>query len=298
MAYAYAEIKSDAERPVELRLGSANANKIWLNGKLLADAEVYHAFTALDQYVGRGRLERGTNRILVKICQNEQTEDWAAGLEVSASRLRPHRRSAQRAGEKSMNGTTDRRRDRRKSIAEFAAQRLARPRWRSLCCRGIAAAWRIGGIPRTERRQCSAADDWLQFRGPASDGAVELRPICPPTSDAGLTIAWKVDLPGRGPSSPIVVDGRVIVTASSGVRQDLLHVLAFDAADGHPLVAAAVLGDRPHAHPSANGRCHADAGQRRPQRLCLLLVERSGRARSGRKPALVSRTGPGFSALG
>ncbi len=77
-AYAYAEIQSDAPRPVELRLGSVNANKIWLNGKLLADAEVYHALTDLDQYVGRGQLARGTNRVLVKICQNEQTEDWAA----------------------------------------------------------------------------------------------------------------------------------------------------------------------------------------------------------------------------
>jgi hypothetical protein len=77
-AYAYAEVESKTEQPIELRLGSANANKIWLNGKLLADFEVYHSFTALDQYVGQGRLERGTNRILVKICQNEQTEDWAA----------------------------------------------------------------------------------------------------------------------------------------------------------------------------------------------------------------------------
>jgi len=77
-AYAYAEIESGREQPVELRLGSANANKIWLNGKLLADFEVYHAFTTLDQYVGRGRLDRGTNRILLKICQNEQTEEWAA----------------------------------------------------------------------------------------------------------------------------------------------------------------------------------------------------------------------------
>jgi hypothetical protein len=30
-----------------------------------------------DQYVARGRLKQGRNRILLKICQNEQTEDWA-----------------------------------------------------------------------------------------------------------------------------------------------------------------------------------------------------------------------------
>jgi len=77
-AYAFAEFDSDAARPVELRLGSANASKIWLNGKPLEEAEVYHAFTTMDQYIGRGECKRGKNRILVKLCQNEQTEDWAA----------------------------------------------------------------------------------------------------------------------------------------------------------------------------------------------------------------------------
>jgi outer membrane protein assembly factor BamB len=48
-------------------------------------------------------------------------------------------------------------------------------------------------------------------------------------------VAWKVPLPGRGPSSPIVVEGRVVVTCSSGPRQDRLHLLAFDAASGELL---------------------------------------------------------------
>jgi outer membrane protein assembly factor BamB len=78
------------------------------------------------------------------------------------------------------------------------------------------------------------SDAWLQFRGPASDGAVDAAAF-PADSPGGLTIGWKVGLPGRGTSSPIIVDGRVIVTASSGVRQDSLYVLAFDAADGHEL---------------------------------------------------------------
>ena len=45
-------------------------------------------------------------------------------------------------------------------------------------------------------------------------------------------IAWKVALPGRGPSSPIVVGDRVLVTCSSGARQERLHLLCFAAADG------------------------------------------------------------------
>ena len=42
-------------------------------------------------------------------------------------------------------------------------------------------------------------------------------------------------MPGRGPSSPIVVRGRVFVTASAGPRQDRLMVLCFDAASGRQL---------------------------------------------------------------
>jgi hypothetical protein len=77
VAYAVAEFQSDHAGPVELRLGTENANKIWLNGKLLSSAEVYHNNIAMDQYVGRGELRTGRNLIMLKICQNEQTEDWA-----------------------------------------------------------------------------------------------------------------------------------------------------------------------------------------------------------------------------
>ncbi|MBI3839537.1 MAG: hypothetical protein HY288_16580 [Planctomycetia bacterium] len=77
VAYAVAEFQSDKPRPIELRLGSESANKIWLNGVLLSTAEVYHANGTMDQYVGRGELKAGRNVILLKICQNEQTETWA-----------------------------------------------------------------------------------------------------------------------------------------------------------------------------------------------------------------------------
>jgi hypothetical protein len=77
VGYAVAVFQSDREQPVELRLGSENANKIWLNGKLLYETEVYHANSAIDQYVGRGTLKKGQNVIVLKICQDEQTVDWA-----------------------------------------------------------------------------------------------------------------------------------------------------------------------------------------------------------------------------
>lgn len=77
IAYAVATFESDEARDVQLRLGCINANKIWLNGELLHAREAYHAGSEIDQYVGEGRLKAGQNVILLKVCQNEQTESWA-----------------------------------------------------------------------------------------------------------------------------------------------------------------------------------------------------------------------------
>ena len=75
--YAYTEFVSPGEQEVDLRLGCICAAKIWLNGKQLMEHEVYHAGTKIDQYIARAKLRAGTNKILVKICQNEQTDSWA-----------------------------------------------------------------------------------------------------------------------------------------------------------------------------------------------------------------------------
>lgn len=73
--------------------------------------------------------------------------------------------------------------------------------------------------------------DWLQFRG--TNGASASQDAAPPDSWDGETdFAWRANLPGKSVSSPIVVKGRVIVTSSSGVNQDRLHVLAYDVETG------------------------------------------------------------------
>jgi hypothetical protein len=77
VAYAYAEFNSDQQRDVELRLGCINGNKIWLNGELLTANHVYHTGMQIDQYVAQGTLKKGTNKILIKVAQNEQTDTWA-----------------------------------------------------------------------------------------------------------------------------------------------------------------------------------------------------------------------------
>lgn len=74
--YAYAEFESAADRPAELRLGCKNAWKVWLNGELLFSRDEYHRGMKLDQYKLPCRLKKGVNTVLVKCCQNEQTEQW------------------------------------------------------------------------------------------------------------------------------------------------------------------------------------------------------------------------------
>lgn len=76
----------------------------------------------------------------------------------------------------------------------------------------------------------AVAGDWRQFRGNAANSVAVNENL--PTELSGRTIAWKVELPGRGLSSPIVVGSQVMLTASSGYAQDRLHVLSFDAATG------------------------------------------------------------------
>ncbi len=77
----------------------------------------------------------------------------------------------------------------------------------------------------------AAGADWLRFRGDSTSAAAGDPPLAW-NVETGENIAWRAELSGRGTSSPIVVRGSVIVTASSGPRDARLHVLAFDAASG------------------------------------------------------------------
>ncbi len=77
VAYAYAVIESPAERSVQIRAGTLNALKIFLNGKEVYHVEEYHHGIEMDQYIARGTLKAGRNELLLKVCQNEQKEDWA-----------------------------------------------------------------------------------------------------------------------------------------------------------------------------------------------------------------------------
>ncbi|CAN5848836.1 hypothetical protein BH11VER1_BH11VER1_14590 [soil metagenome] len=80
-AYAQTTFQSAEARDAEIRLGSKNAWKVWLNGELLFGRDEYHRGRQMDQYKLKCKLKKGANTILVKCCQNEQTETWTTEWE-------------------------------------------------------------------------------------------------------------------------------------------------------------------------------------------------------------------------
>lgn len=68
---------SPAKQSLQIRLGTPNAWKLWVNGKQIFQREEYHRSTRMDQYVVPVELNAGGNQLFLKLCQNEQTQDWA-----------------------------------------------------------------------------------------------------------------------------------------------------------------------------------------------------------------------------
>lgn len=77
--------------------------------------------------------------------------------------------------------------------------------------------------------------DWLRFRGVNNGVSTDRAPPTKFSLAEKQNVAWQVDLPAKGASSPICVGGKVIVTASGGVRQDRIYVLCYDAQTGAEL---------------------------------------------------------------
>ncbi|MDY3552055.1 hypothetical protein R5W24_001135 [Gemmata sp. JC717] len=77
VAYAQAVVVAGAETPCEIRATCATATQIFLNGKLLCAHEEYHHGAPFDSHVGKGTLRKGENVLTLKVCQNNQTEQWA-----------------------------------------------------------------------------------------------------------------------------------------------------------------------------------------------------------------------------
>lgn len=93
---------------------------------------------------------------------------------------------------------------------------------------GFAADRGIADFPKL-----SSGRDWPWWRGPSRNGMAP-NPSAPTTFSDTDNVAWKVPVPGRGHSSPIVVGGRIYLTTADESQQ-VQSVLAFDRATGRSL---------------------------------------------------------------
>ncbi len=87
----------------------------------------------------------------------------------------------------------------------------------------------------------AAAADWPQFRGPNSDNIVTAEKV-PLVWSRTKNIAWRVDLPGKGWSSPVLSGGKLYLTTAvaDGSDQDAqgarsLRAMSLDPATGKVL---------------------------------------------------------------
>lgn len=78
------------------------------------------------------------------------------------------------------------------------------------------------------------AGEWTQFRGPGGRSVSDETGL-PTKWSREDGIKWKVKLPGRGLSNPVIAGGKVYVTATSAYRETRLHVLCFDEKTGKKL---------------------------------------------------------------
>jgi outer membrane protein assembly factor BamB len=85
------------------------------------------------------------------------------------------------------------------------------------------------------------SQDWPQFRGPGGQGHAAGSGF-PLQWSESQNVAWKVPVPGRGWSSPVVGGGRVwLTTATRSGRDTSLRLLAFDAQSGSPALDVEVF---------------------------------------------------------
>jgi outer membrane protein assembly factor BamB len=84
----------------------------------------------------------------------------------------------------------------------------------------------------------SAIDQWPQFRGPQA-GVVADDPALPETWSETENVAWKVDVPGMGWSSPVVWDDHVFLTSAISAGKEAAPVAGLYDEHDHVKAAAA-----------------------------------------------------------
>ncbi|VTS00914.1 PQQ-binding-like beta-propeller repeat protein [Tuwongella immobilis] len=89
---------------------------------------------------------------------------------------------------------------------------------------GCVAAW----VPH------ATAENWADFRGPTGQGVYTGKPL-PLEYGPGKNEVWKTEIPGKGWSTPIVVDGQLVLTTATpgeGRTDQSLRAICVDADSG------------------------------------------------------------------
>ena len=87
----------------------------------------------------------------------------------------------------------------------------------------------------------ASENEWPEFRGPTGQGTSQATKV-PVQWSATENIVWKVAVPGRGWSSPVLSNGRLYLTTAIGEGDAVsLRALSFDAKDGRTLWDAEVF---------------------------------------------------------
>jgi outer membrane protein assembly factor BamB len=104
-----------------------------------------------------------------------------------------------------------------------------------LCRRlALAVAFVLMTTPLTSR-----AEDWPQWRGPRGDGTSNETNVPTKWSDTE-NVHWKIDVPGLGHSSPIIVGDKVFLTTALEKEQKRV-LICFDRHDGKNVWESVVL---------------------------------------------------------
>ena len=64
-----------------------------------------------------------------------------------------------------------------------------------------------------------SAADWLQWRGPNGNNVAESGQTIPTSWSTTQNVVWKVDVPGRGHSSPVIVGDLIVLTTADEQKQ-------------------------------------------------------------------------------
>ena len=109
-----------------------------------------------------------------------------------------------------------------------------------------------------------SAKEWTKFRGPSGDGHVTVKSIPLKWSETE-NIKWKVSVPGKGWSSPVISADKIYLTSAvaEGDNQDAadvhreLRVICFSANNGKKLWDTKVFDQKPLKRPIHHKNSHA-----------------------------------------